>query len=373
MPSQDYRAALTASGVTAIALAMAIACSNSSGPNLSGLPSCSSTTLLTNTPMALGDINYISPLGNLNPPGHTFPTDHIYFYAKAGPAVAIVSPGAIRVTQALLQKRTGNGQPELDDYGLDFYACTSQHFYFAHFASLTSSLLSRLGSLSGSCNSPYSTGGYTYQQCRKDVSVDLAAGDSIGTAGGPTEGALDLGLIDADSPPLAYVDPGRQTGAGGLHAACPLDKFASPTKDSLFAHVDRTIPPLCGTVMQDVANTTQGRWFFDATAQEDHHLSLVHQNNDPTTGAFSIGTQLTGLGPTVVMFAPSTTGRINRDFNLVTADGKIYCYEASNWTGHLFTQLVSGSTLKIEAVPGVVTCGDSTVWTFSANAVSYAR
>jgi len=25
----------------------------------------------------------VIPLGNLNPPGHTLPTDHIYFYIKA--------------------------------------------------------------------------------------------------------------------------------------------------------------------------------------------------------------------------------------------------------------------------------------------------
>src|SRR5712672_3030835 len=98
----------TLSIVAAAVFVVAVACSkDASGPNLSGLATCGPATLLTVTPMDLSDIREIAPLGNLNPPGHTFPTDHIYFYAAAGPSVPIVAPGAIRITQALLQKRTG--------------------------------------------------------------------------------------------------------------------------------------------------------------------------------------------------------------------------------------------------------------------------
>lgn len=362
----------------AAVILIAVACSDSSGPDLSGLPACSAATLLTRTPMALGDIREISPLGNLNPPGHTFPTDHMYFYANSpGPAVPVVSPGAIRVTQALLQKRTGNGQPEFDDYGLDFYPCTGQHFYFAHIASLAPALAAQLGALDASCNAPYMTGGYTFTQCRKTVSVALVAGDSIGTAGGPTEGALDLGLIDSDSAALAFVDPARVSGTG-LHAACPIDRFTSDVRDSLRLRLKvngtpRTIAPVCGTVMQDVANTAQGRWYFDATAQEDHHLALVHQNWDPTIGAFSIGTQVPGTSAAVFNFTPSSTSRVNRDFNLVTADGNIYCYELTNYSGHVFTQLLSSTQVKVEVFSSGATCGDSTTWAFTANAAAFAR
>ena len=356
----------------------AVACSkDSSGPDLSGLAACGPATLLTVTPMALGDIREISPLGNLNPPGHTFPTDHIYFYPTIGPAVPISSPGAIRITQAMLQKRTGGGQPELDDYGLDFYPCTSQHFYFAHLASLSATLSTQLGPLDGSCNAPYMTGGFTYQQCRKNVSVDILAGTSIGTAGGPTEGALDLGLIEPDGAPLPFVDPGR-VNDNTLHAACPVDAFESGVRDSLLARMavngnSRTIPPLCGTVMQDVANTAQGRWYLDATTGEDHHIALVHQNWDPTIGAFSIGTSLPGTGATVLMFTPAATGRVDRDFNLVTADSKIYCYEPTNSSGHVFTQLLSNTQVKVEFSSVGATCGDSTTWAFTASAATFNR
>ncbi len=369
----------TVSVIALVALvALVAACSkDGAGPDLGGLPACGPATLLTVTPMALGDIREIAPLGNLNPPGHTFPTDHIYFYPTIGPAVPIVSPGAIRITQAMVQKRTGNGQPELDDYGLDFYPCTTQQFYFAHLASLALSLAAQLGTLDASCSAPYMTGGFTYVQCRKNVSVDLLAGDSIGTAGGPTEGALDVGLVDNGSPPLAFVDPAR-VNSNTLHAGCPVDAFTTDVRDSLRVRFavngnHRTIPPLCGTVMQDMANTAQGRWYFDATTNEDHHLALVHQNWDPTIGAFSIGTMVPGTSPNVLMFAPVDTGRLNRDFDLVTADGKLYCYEPTNLSGHVFVQLVSTTQLKIEVSTAAATCGDSTTWSFSGSAATFAR
>ena len=350
---------------------------DSTGPDLSGLPACSAATHLSVTPLQLSDIREIAPLGNLNPPGHTFPTDHIYLYPVIGPAVPVSSPGQIRITQVTLQKRTGNGQPEFDDYGLDFYPCTAQHFYFAHVSSIDPSLLAAFGSLGSGCQAPYMTGGYTFQQCRKDVKVDVLPGAPMGTAGGPGQGALDLGASDDAAPTLSYVDPARQTGAAGTHAVCPLDYFTSDVGDSLRARLGvngnlRTAPPVCGTIAQDVAGTAQGRWFFDATSQEDHHLALVHQNWDPTIGAFSIGTQVTGVTPTVLQFAPASTGRLNRDFNAVTADGKLYCYEPSNASGHVFIQVTSSTQLKIEVAASGV-CGDSTTWSFGAGATTFTR
>lgn len=372
------RARLLLSGVLVITGMAVWACSkDSTGPDLSGLPACGAATRFTVSPLQLPDIREIAPLGNLAPPGHTFPTDHMYFYPLIGPGVPIASPGQIRVTQVTLQKRTGNGQPEFDDYGLDFYPCPSEHFYFAHVSAIDPSLLAAFGSLGSGCGAPYETGGYTFQQCRKTVKVDVAPGAPVGTAGGPNQGALDLGGNDDAAPPLAYIDAARQTGSAGTHAVCPLDYFTADVGDSLRARLavngnQRTAPPVCGTIAQDVAGTAQGRWFFDATGQEDHHLALVHQNWDPAIGAFSIGTQVPGTSPTVLQFAPVGTGRLNRDFSGVSADGKLYCYEPNNATGHVFIQLPSATQLKIE-VTSSGACGDSTTWAFGAGVATFAR
>lgn len=367
-------ATMAGSGV----VALVAACSSSTGPDSSnGLSACSAGSLLSVSPVAYSDIRELAPLGNLNPPGHTFPTDHMYFYPPFGQSFPVVAPGNIRVTSVTLQKRTGNGQPEFDDYGLDFSSCRSQHFWFGHIASLSPGLSASVGALGGSCNAPYQTGGYTFQQCFKTVSVDLAAGAAIGTAGGPLEGALDLGAFDDEAPALAYVNASRMYTQSGLHTMCPVDYFVTGVRDALRQKIavngaHRTIEPVCGTVMQDVANRAQGRWFFDATDHEDPHLALVHTSWAPAIGAISIGTSLPGTPPTVLMFNPVQSGRANLDFGQVSADGNIYCYQFTNGQTRVFLQLVSATSLKIQ-VAGTGACGDPATWTFGATAVTFSR
>src|SRR5690242_9125489 len=46
------------------------------------LPACSGNTLYTALPTDLSGVSGIVPLGNLNPTGHTLPTDHIYLYVQ---------------------------------------------------------------------------------------------------------------------------------------------------------------------------------------------------------------------------------------------------------------------------------------------------
>lgn len=365
-------------------LAFALACgSDGAGPSApAGLPACGAATLFTVSPIADANIREVAPLGNLNPSGHVFPTDHIYLYppgnASGTNLVPVVSPGTIRIGSVNVQKRMTPGAAEFDDYGMTFYLCATQEFYFGHLSSLSADLQARVGTLGGGCNAPYQTGNSTFQQCYKSVNITLNAGDAIGTAGGPQEGALDLGAIDHAQAPLAYVDAGRQTGAGGLYTACPLDYFAPAAQSALLARVavngtPRTTPPICGTVMQDVANTAQGRWFFDATAQEDHHLALVHASVNPAIGAFSIGTSIPGVSPTVLSFSPAQSGRVNLDFDRVTADGNIYCYQQFTFApGTLYIRLATNSRLRVQLGPNA-TCGDPSTWSFGATAVTFDR
>lgn len=374
---------ITSATMLALVAAITVGCSSGSdgSSTLSGLPPCSSATLLTVAPLANADIHELAPLGNLAPSGHTFPSDHMYFYTAftgSGTASApIVSPGAIRVSSVLLQKRTGGGAAEFDDHGLSFFSCSTLEFYFGHITTLSAGLAAQVGSLDQSCDTPYQTGGSTFQQCSKNVDIALSAGDAIGSAGGPGQGALDLGAIDHASTALAFVDPGRITGQGGVHAACPIDYFVPGVRDALLQlvavnGVHRTVAPICGTIMQDVANTAQGRWFFDATVQEDHHLALVHTSWDPTIGAFSIGTSLPGTPSTLLFFTPAVSGRLNLDFNRVTADGNIYCYQFTNSSSRIYIRLETVTRLRIEfAASGA--CGDPAGWSFSAAAVTFDR
>lgn len=75
-------------------------------------------------------------------------------------------------------------------------------------------------------------------------------------------------------------------------------------------------------------------------------------------------------------FTPTTTGRVNLDFNLVTADGKFYCYQNLSpfppVVRHVLVQFVSPSRVRIDGVLGRE-CGEPATWTFSPAARDFTR
>lgn len=379
--------ALLAAAVITLAACGASAHDNSTGiSSPSASPSCTSAQLLTVSPLAYGNIYEISPLGNLNPTGHVFPTDHMYFYTSTftnngtTPA-AVVSPGAVTVTAVVVQRRL-SPPPAYSDYSVTFFPCADVAMIFGHVTSLSDGFQARVGNIDGSCNPPYTTGGITVQQCYKNTNITLAAGDAIGTAGGPSTGGLDFGAYDRRTRALAFVNGSRWSGGSGEfgqpHTACPLDYFTPQVRDALRAKLGRggqprTIEPRCGEIMQDVASSVQGRWFYDASEHEDAHLALVHDNVDPTTGVFSVGSSVPSLPSGTYSFAPSTTGKRNLDFRLANTVGMIYCYEITFPSGrHIFVQLVNASRIRIEGSVGG-SCGAEESWSLSAGAVEFSR
>lgn len=340
-----------------------------------GLASCNSPQFLTVPLVPIGNISIISPLGNLNPPPHTFPTDHIYLYMSI-PA-PISAPSAIVVTSVGLQHRTGGGQPSVDDYDVTFYPCADVRMWLGHVANLFPKFSAKVGALDGSCNALYQTGGFTYQQCRKAVNITMAAGEAIGMSAA----SLDVQARDRRVT-LSYVNPTRLSDPigefGDKHTACPIDYFDASLAELLRSKLGppgqiRTTPPVCGTVMQDVPNTAAGRWFHPSspTFPEDPHLALAHDNILPSLGAFSVGTSIPSLPSTVYTFTPASTGRVNRDFQFVTTIGEIECYNVSR-NQRVLLQLVSASRIRVEGIgPGV--CGEPSTWMFGAGAVDFDR
>jgi hypothetical protein len=387
-------ASRTALTVAATAVALS-ACDKLVGPGFGdapgGLAACGTAPILTASPAALTDLTDVVPLGNLNPGGHTFPTDHIYLIVPrvtggSDPVtVPVVSPGEIRLTGIASSTSTQNGVTRAD-YSLYFFGCADVQFYFHHIQALAPSLAASIGPIDGDCNT-HSTGGASFTRCNKGLDITLHARDPIGTAGGAGNFGFDLGAYDRRTPKLAFVnqsypDFGGNADWNTFHTVCPLDYFAADVKAALEAKLGsqgrkRTIAPLCGTIMQDVANTAQGRWLKGSAVQEDAHLALVHDNVDPTVGSISMGASVPSVPLGVYKFTAATSpaGRVNADFNQVTADGQIYCYGGFTQFGsslHVLVQLVTATSLKIEGMSGGA-CGSPSTWTFSAAAVTFAR
>src|SRR5262249_28674859 len=134
------------------------------------------TALLTTSPISASQIGGWVPLGNLNPPAHTFPTDHQYLYLKtfgapggATPA-ALVAPGSVTITRARqTQYSTGT-----TDYSLEFSPCRETHGEFGHVTTITSALLAQLGAFDQGCSSYSPNPGLTVTSCyTKELAIPV--------------------------------------------------------------------------------------------------------------------------------------------------------------------------------------------------------
>jgi len=371
------------------------------------LPSCPAGPLFTTapvmidnsvTPAVMPDFNAIVPLGNFNPGGgHVFPTDHIYFYLKlvapGGDTVTstVYAPGDAWVTAITRQTATA-GTSSYTDYTVRFALCREVSAYFHHIRTLSPALAAAYSAVPlapGDCGS-HVIGGTTYTTCTAQMKQHIGAGDLVGDVGGNRRVfAFDFGATDARIAPLTFANPSRFSaspdGNDIFHTVCPIDYFTATLRNTLRGFLGdfdgttlRTVPPLCGTIEQDIAGTAQGIWFEPGapTYPESPHLALVHGNVDPTQGVFSVGDSVTasGLAVGTYYFTPSTVAgtHVNPDFADVVP-GDVYCYEGlSNRSGPasmtVLLQMTDPTTLRIEkrAATSCAALGAPSAWSLSS-------
>jgi len=342
----------------------------SGGP---ALPACpASDEVLTVPLLDPAGARELTPLGNLNPPGHVFPAEHQYLYllVDGGLPVStpIVSPGDVVLTEVASSEHL-SAVPPFVDYDLTLSVCSGLSLRLGHVATLDAALASRIGGATGGSCQTYSTGGQDYRRCTRSTSAALAAGEAIGTAGGnPGQWALDVGLHDTRKAPVAFVNPSGYGDAA--YARCFLDYASADVRAALTPLIQRSVEPICGTHAQDLAGTAQGNWrrAGSSTYPEDPHLALVHDMKNPAQIALSIGTSLAPLSPAVASPASAGSGRANRDPSAVVPDGATWCWDAGG--GRLVVTMPAASALRAEGQAGACGAGP---WTLGAGAVEFAR
>ena len=213
------------------------------------------------------------------------------------------------------------------------------------------------------------------------MDVKARTGELLGTAGGQAGGsqALDWVTEDFRMTPLNFINNSRFIGAGqdySRYVACPLDYFTTGVHDALYGLLGgtpingnfstilkRTAVPLCGTTDYDVPGTAQGNWFIGnmqkgAAFIEDPNLALIYDEINMSIGIFSVGTSMSSLGlqSGAYYFVPSSSGTVNRNFNSITPDANIYCYQTTQQTFSsyeiprkpaILLQLVNSTHLRI--------------------------
>ncbi len=319
------------------------------------------------------DLTYITglvPLGNLNPPGHTFPTDHMYFYfSNQVTSFDLKSPGNLHVIQLVSQRMNPNQLDEKKDYTI-ILGSGSTRIRFAHVTQLQGKLLDAASSFSASVCETTTIGGKQYEKCTLNVDVNVSAGELIGTiyTNVPGQFGFDLGI---------YVDN---------IPVCPLDYFDSASRLQLISKlgspdglVKRTAEPLCGEVNQDILGTLQGNWIQNGYDfyKESNNISFAKDAVEPNRLFLSIGDAgvLVPSGLYEVINIQSS-GVIDRAFKDVKPDGKIYTYtvkvfESGVWKNRsILLRLEDNTHLSLEARD---VDANAVPYTFTAAKKSYHR
>lgn len=328
---------------------------------LAALPDCDGQQF-TVAPVDLNQIMEITPIGNLGPPGHTFPTDHMYLHLTAqGVTTATVplkAPGDI--TLLSITADPDDIAPDRTEYVIIFALCRDVFGYFDHVKGLTAQLEAWLDGVA--CES-YTEG--PQDSCTKQLAQEVAAGTVIGEVG-HLQGNFDFGAYDYRSQ-LAFANSSRYGGPGpfiglwrprSLYIVCPLDLYDDPLRSQLLQKVAGTNSPKCGKTLYDVPGTLQGNWFAgDARADigpTSALLSFVYENENPSQAVISIGGTI--ADPMVISFSPQTSGTVNRRFNQVTP-GEVYCYSGAS--GKVIVQLTSAQEANVEYRAGNCAAGEA--------------
>jgi len=344
---------------------------------------CGSAPLFSASPLDLGHIMYIRTLGGLNPPGHVFPTDHIYFYIQQDTSgtpyeVPFYAPGDMTVTTIYASQHVRAGYT---DFSLDLRPCEDVTVVFGHITSLAIAVFGDTTSFQDwELSHEYETGGELYRRWRKSVSIQVAAGQTLGTTGGRYgQFALDLGVYDDRTPAVNVANPDRWMRSSVLYARCPFEYYMpGPILDELVSLVDRKDSPddslKCGAVFLDISGTAQGNWFafgVSSTYPEDPHLALVYSNTNSAVAVISVGTSIPGLSSGRYEFRPRAGGLVNRAFHDITPDGKIYGFDTDRHTGIIIVSMPDEETLWIEALSTSST--NSGNWSFTSRKAIFKR
>jgi hypothetical protein len=269
------------------------------------------------SPVPVHTIRQATPLGNLNPPGHTFPTDHIYFYLNGKDLVEVNA-----ITDGIIQSTYYNAWS--DDYRIEFKHTETFYSYLDHVKNLFSEI---------------STG------------AQIKTGDPVGY-GDPNISAVDLGVIDYDTT-LYFVNPDRYHDKM-LHCGDPYRYFTESVRNELLKKNPRIAEPRGGKIDFDMDGTISGNWFLEGTPVDEsmnvtwwsHHLAFVYDIFEPSNIRICAGGTL-NLAP----FNYGVKGN-TPDPGSVTLSTGIVKYELVSYPSSvLLVQMQDDRTIKVEVFP----------------------
>jgi len=328
------------------------------------LPDCGD--VVYNQPIVdLNKISEITPLGNVDPPGHTLPTEHFYLHLKGEGTITntitLVAPADIWITHISL----GSGfSDDPEDNAIHFAACNDVSGYFGHIKKLSTQVLSILDEYECPGNSQIGD-----DECYILVFEPIKAGTPLGEVG-RLQSNFDFGTYDYRTL-HDFANPERY-GGRSPHIECASDYYNDEIKNQFLELMQRD-DGQCGKILYDIPGTLQGNWFFEGASATIFSGGDLFFGYDNVLDPKSFGPDITDFmaiisvggvftDPLRWKFVPEDSDGFNTKFENVKPDGKIYCYDKrvddpNNYinkgpTGKILVQLINDNELKIELQNG---------------------
>ncbi len=358
---------------------------------LSPYPVCPKTLagVLTAPLMDPKYISALTPLGNINPPGHTSPVDHIYFATDFRGRIPLLAPADAWITNLTeILQADSSGKYIPTGYVVRYIVCDGLVLDFASYTSLIKPLRDEIASQKPECKygivKPGHTGG-AEGQCYYNISYKVKSGEEIGWVQTVKRDQsydlpFEIWAANYNEPARPDVNWDYYNDDRYAHSMCTFDLYSGELKKAFYSKfggmvvrgddqqkhyvfAQRTIPPVCGQVNQDIVGTIQGMWYGGDSSEKDLEfqgkgLAFLHNNIDPSQGEISIGGNFTKQAG-VMMFKPTHSGNIDREPSEVKSDGSVYCYNSNqggwNINGKVIVQLVDNHHMRVEHLAG--SCG----------------
>ncbi|HTR78619.1 MAG TPA: hypothetical protein VMH39_10925 [Gemmatimonadaceae bacterium] len=300
-------------------------------------------------PTAIDSGFTLTALGNLNPPGHTVPTDHVYFYAwdlatnaqTGGSGTRTVYMPATGAVTFLLQT------PGVGDWKIECRVTDNFFFYLDHVL-LTTPLT---------------------------IGEVLPAGAAIGTT--DPGGTLDLGAFDLSVTHAGFLDTARYP-VETQHYLSPWAYFTPDLQAQIYPHVYRapTAADKDGKVDFDVAGRLVGVWYLQGMPADSSYepygwpktIAFVYDYYDPSLVRIAVGGT---VGPAGVWGIDSTAPP-PKTVSVASGVVTYRLYDIFDWhpqQGVMLVQMVNDSTLKVEMFPGNL----GSTAEFDGNAFTFVR
>lgn len=305
---------------------------------------CEPAPYFTHLPVAEEVISYFIVLGQFNPPGDVFPRGQTGLQLTSSSLTPLYAVGDIEITR--VESTHWLESPEREghtDYTLSFEipACRSIYGNYEHIASLEPDLEAHLSD--ADCE-VYSTVSETVEKCGARVNISVSAGTVLGQAGGETTG-LDFDLFD-QRVTHNFVAAHRYPDPAARWSICPQPLFVPSLRDVLLSKTGRgefrrVDEPRCGTMEIDSAGTAQGMWVLEdhdvvlSAETYDKFFALAPDDLQPETFHVLVTAhpafEVNPVGPVVFSFRLENSGRVNRRFSELSADGTLFCYEPAGF------------------------------------------